>query len=477
MTTSIDTHTAIIGAGPGGYVAAIRLAQLGIKAVLIEKGPLGGVCLNWGCIPSKALIHAAAVYESVLGEKSEAAQMGIGVPSASLDVAQLQAWKQGIVNKLTGGIGQLMKSHGVTVLKGTAQFTSAHSLSVVTDDPDPTHLTFQNAIIATGAAPIALPPFPIDGTHIIDSKEALSLNAIPESLAILGGGVIGLEIGVMYAKLGSQVTIIEQQPQLLPGMDAEIASLLGRLLKRRKITVYLDTTATQATVDPNQGVTLILNHATKGDKTIVATKLLVAVGRKATTAGLNIEATGLVPDPKRGTIAIDAQCRTTIPHLYAIGDVTPGPQLAHKASHQGLVAAEAIASKATGFDAHAIPGAVFTDPEVATVGLSEADADTQGLAITVGKFPFAASGRALSRNAPEGFVKVIADANTNRVLGVHMIGPEVSELLGEATLAIEMGATVQDLALTIHPHPTLSESLLEAAEAVHHQAIHIYQPT
>lgn len=468
MTTA-SYDVIIIGAGPGGYVCAIRLAQYGFNVAVVEKDALGGTCLNWGCIPSKAFIYAAGLYEKM----GKAQAFGILADNIRVEMPNLLAWKNEVVKKLTGGIGQLFQNHGIAHIAGTAQFQSQNAL-LVTDKAGKTQtLSAKHIVIATGSVPFALPHIPYDHTVVLDSTDALDLNAVPQSLVLIGGGVIGLELGVMYAKLGTKVTVVEMLPQLLPGVDKDIADTLRRSLKKRGIEIYLQSKAKQVTVKNGQAA--IVLETPKGDVNLSAEKVLVAVGRKPNTQGLALERAGISPDAK-GFIPVDAQLKTKTPGVYAIGDITGGALLAHKASKEGLIVADVIAGKSECVDYKAMPAAVFTDPEIATVGLTEAEAEAKGLSVKVGKFPFAASGRALSMGETEGFAKVIADAKTDELLGVHLIGPDVSELIAEAALAIEMGACSEDLALTVHAHPTLPETLMEAAEALHNHAIHIYQP-
>lgn len=458
----------VIGAGPGGYTAAIRLVQLGQKVAVVEKNALGGVCLNVGCIPSKALIYAASLFEKI----SHAETFGIEVEGARLNMPKLQQWKDGVVQKLTGGIGQLLKSNGVEVITGMAQFTSPNELKVSKPDGSSQSVKAKNFMIAAGSSPVEIPGFTYNHTTIIDSTDALALQTIPKRMAVIGGGVIGLEIGILYHKLGTDVTVVEMAPSILPGVDAEVAQTLSRSLKKRKMTVHTGAKA-KSVSDEGHEATLLLEDSKGKEQSLTVDCILVAVGRKANSAALGLDKAG-VKTNERGIIPVDNQLRTNVPNIFAIGDITQSPWLAHKASKEGLVAAAVIAGENEILDYRAMPAAVFTDPEIATVGLTEEEAKAKGLEIKVGKFPFQASGRALTMDAAEGFVKVIADAKTDVLLGVHMIGPDVAELIAEAALAIELGATSEDLALTVHTHPTLPESLMEAAEAVHQKAIHMY---
>lgn len=463
-TQKIRKDAIVIGGGPGGYVAAIRLGQLKKSVALIEKDQVGGVCLNWGCIPSKALIHAAKTYEAA--QHSE--DMGITAKDVTIDLAKTQAWKKGVVTKLTSGIAQLAKAAGVEIIKGEARFETQKSVTVKKADGTNLIVEFDHAVVATGSRPIEIPGFKFDGKAVVDSKEALDWTRAPKKIAVIGGGVIGLEIGMLYQKFGSEVVIVEMTDQLLPGMDPDVAQLIARTCKKRGIEVLTQAKALGYTATKG-GVTLEV-ETKEGKKSIGAEVILLAVGRRPDPSVVGLEKIGF---PSTGAVAVNRRMQSAVaPHIYVIGDLAGPPLLAHKASKEGLVAAECIAGHAAENDHRAMPGAVFTDPEVATVGLTEAEAKRRGMDVYAGKFPFAASGRALSTNHADGFVKIVAERGTDLVVGAHMVGDHVSELIGEVTLAIEMGATVEDIALTIHPHPTLSEAVMEAAEAALGKAIH-----
>jgi len=457
------TDVIVIGAGPGGYVAAIRLGQLGKKVLVVERERLGGVCLNVGCIPSKAVIHAAKTAKLVRG----AHELGIRADFAGIDAKKLQAWKRGVVEGLTGGIAQLFKANKVDHVLGTARLTGPRTAEVRTREGATETVEFQHCILATGSRPVEIPGFKFDGKAVLDSTGALDLDEIPRRLVVIGGGFIGLEIGQAYAALGSEVAVVEMMDQLLPGQDAEIVRVVERHLKKQGVKVF-----TRAKAKGFDGKEVKVEVEGKEER-LAADKVLVAVGRRPNTEDLGLHAAGVLAPERSGLLKVDRQMRTNVASIFAIGDIVPGPALAHKASKEGTVAAAAIAGDAgAAMDARAIPWAVFTDPEVATVGLTEEQAKAQGHTVKVGRFPFAASGRARSTNETDGFVKVVADAGTDVLLGVHIVGPEASNLIAEAALAIEMGATAKDLALTIHVHPTLPEAIMEAAEGVHGQMIH-----
>ena len=467
MSSSDKLKTAdvvVIGAGPGGYVAAIRLAQLGKSVLVIDRDRIGGVCLNYGCIPSKAMISAGSLVESI----KSAGTMGIKVDGVSVDMPTLKAWKDGIVKRLTGGIGELFKLNGVETLLGDARFTGPGELVVATSKGDVAVKTKQ-VLVATGAHAVQLPGMEIDGETYLTSKEALDLTEVPENLLVIGGGIVGLEIGTYMAKLGATVTVVELADSLLVGTDPELVKVVQRGLKKRKIKVFTSSKVSSV----KDGKATI--ETPKGEKTVPVTKVLVAVGFRPNTEGLGLDVVGVKLD-KRGHVIVDDQLRSSNPDVYAIGDVIGMPYLAHKASKEGMVAAEVMAGKNVTLDVKAMPAAIFTDPEIATVGLTEAAAKELGHEVKVGSFPFAANGRALSTNHPEGLVKFVSDAKDGTLLGVHVCGHEASDLIAEATLCIEMGGTVSDIGLTVHPHPTLSETFMEAAHVVEGHAIHIFVP-
>ncbi|HSK03206.1 MAG TPA: dihydrolipoyl dehydrogenase [Kofleriaceae bacterium] len=462
----------VIGAGPGGYPAAIRLGQLKIKTAIVEREYMGGVCLNVGCIPSKAVIHAAKTFDKM----SHAGDMGIGITGKpTLDMKKLQAWKGGVVSKLTSGVRTLLKGNGVEVIDGTARLEpgGAGGHRVVVDTKSgPRTLIAKSVVIATGSRPMEIPGFQVDQGRVIDSTGALALDAVPQRMVVIGGGYIGLELGMVYAKFGTKVTVVEATPNLLGTMDRDCVAVVARKLKKLGVEVMLDTKA-KGWEDKGDRAALAVELPGAKAGTIDADKILLSVGRRPNTEGLGLEALGVALD-KRGFITADDHLRTNVPGIYAIGDVIGGMMLAHKATKEGEVVAEVIAGHKAAFDVRTIPAVVFTDPEIAATGLTEDEAKAKGHGkLKVGKFPFAALGRALSVNDTEGFAKVVADAGTGEVLGVHIVGNGASDLISEAALAIEMGAVVDDLRLTIHPHPTLSEAVMEAAAAALGEAVHI----
>ena len=461
----------VIGAGPGGYPAAIRLGQLKVKTAIIEREYIGGVCLNVGCIPSKAVIHAAKMFDK-LGHSED---IGISIPGKPvLDMARLQAWKGGVVGKLTGGVRTLLKANKVEIFEGSATLgkpgPDGHRVTVKSASGEQT-IVAKSVVIATGSRPIEIPGFKIDQNRIIDSTGALALPAVPPRLIVIGGGYIGLELGMCYAKFGSKVTVVEALPRLLGTMDKDCVGVVERKLKKMGVEVMVNT---KAKAWEDKGDRAVLTVELKDGKTaaIDADKILLSVGRRPNSENLGLEQAGVAVT--RGFIVADDHLRTNVPGIYALGDVIGGMMLAHKATKEGEVVAEIIAGHKAAFDVRAIPAVVFTDPEIASTGLTEDEARAKGHAeLKVGKFPFAALGRALSVNDTEGFVKVVADGKTGELLGVHIVGNGASDLISEASLGIEMGAVADDLRLTIHPHPTLSEAVMEAAAAALGEAIHI----
>ena len=464
MTKSFDFDVLVIGAGPGGYHAAIRAAQLGLKVACAERDSVGGVCLNVGCIPTKALLHAG----ETVAEAKHAAEFGLTFGEQKLDIAKLNGWKDGIVKKLTGGVGALFKANKVTHLQGQASFVDDHTVKV----GDKTY-TAANFIIATGSDPARLPGLDVDQDKIVDSTGALVLpDPVPARMLCVGGGVIGFEFANIYTSLGSQVKVIEFLPNIIPGADIDAVKAFQKAMEKQGVVVEVQTKANRAEKKAD-GVHVELENVKTGEKrTEVFDRVLVAVGRRPRTDGLNAGAAG-VNVTERGFIPADKQQRTNVAHIYSVGDVASNPMLAHKAMKEGLVAAEVIAGKPAEQDAVAIPGVVYTSPELAWVGLTEQEARDKGYEVKTGNFPFSASGRAMTLQQTDGFVKMVVEKDTDLLLGVHIVGPHASDMLGEAGLALEMAATASDIALTIHAHPTLSESVLEAAEAVHKQAIHI----
>jgi dihydrolipoamide dehydrogenase len=456
----------VIGSGPGGYVAAIRAGQQGMNVAIIEEEKIGGVCLNIGCIPSKSLIYASGLVEKI----RHADTMGLMVSDISIDGKKLQEWKSGIVNRLTTGVGFLLSKNGVTTIHGHAEFETKNSV-VVTAEGEKKTVEFDKCIIATGARAATLPFLPIGG-NVMTYREALDIDWVPETMTVIGGGVIGLELGTVFQRLGSKLTVIELTDALLPGTDPELVKVVERAIKKLKGKVHKETGATG--IKKVKGKQVVTAKDKKGKELEIESEVvLCAIGFKPNSDRVAAEKIGLVIDDT-GHFTVNASRQTNLPHIYAIGDVAGLPWLAHKASKEGIVAAEhAAGNTASIYDVRAMPAATFTNPEVATVGIQEHEAKEQGLDVKVGKFPFTALGRAMSVGATEGMVKMITDAKTDEVLGVSAVGYQASDLIAEAALAIEMGATAEDIALTVHAHPTWPESLMEAAEAVHNKAIHI----
>ena len=471
-TTQGDVHAEVLvlGSGPGGYTAAFRAADLGKKVVLVERWPtLGGVCLNVGCIPSKALLHAA----KVISEGREMAAHGIGFAAPTIDIDKLRAWKDGVVKRLTGGLAGLSKQRNVTVVAGYGRFVSPNQLEVEGGDGARKAVSFDQAIIAAGSEPVTLPFIPHQDARVIDSTGALALDGVPRRLLVIGGGIIGLEMATIYHALGATVTIVELMDQIIPGIDKDIVTPLMKRIQRLYENIYLKTKVIKVEAGA-EGLTVHFDGA-KAPVSEVFDKILVAVGRKPNGRLIGVESAGVVVD-ERGFIPVDKQMRTNVPHIFAIGDIVGQPMLAHKAVHEGKVAAETAAGKNSFFDAKVIPSVAYTDPEVAWVGLTEDEAKAKGMRYGKGVFPWAASGRSLSLGRDEGITKVLFDESTGRIIGCGIVGPNAGDLIAEAALAIEMGADAQDIGLTVHPHPTLSETIGMAAEAFEGTITDLYMP-
>ncbi|MBA2870645.1 dihydrolipoamide dehydrogenase [Anoxybacillus calidus] len=461
---AIETETLVVGAGPGGYVAAIRAAQLGQKVTIVEKANLGGVCLNVGCIPSKALISAGHRFE--VAKHSE--DMGIKAENVAVDFSKVQEWKNSVVKKLTSGVEGLLKGNKVEIVRGEAYFVDANTVRVMTENSAQTY-KFQNAIIATGSRPIELPGFKFS-KRVLDSTGALSLQEIPKSMVVIGGGYIGTELGTAYANFGTKVTILEGADEILSGFEKQMTAVVKRRLKKKGVEVFTNALA-KGVEEREDGVTVTFE--VKGEtKTVDADYVLVTVGRRPNTEELGLEQLG-IKMTERGLIEIDKQCRTSVPNIYAIGDIVAGPPLAHKASYEGKIAAEAIAGHPSEIDYLAIPAVVFSDPECASVGYFEKQAKDEGIEVTTAKFPFAANGRALALNDADGFMKLVVRKDDGVIIGAQIVGPNASDMIAELGLAIEAGMTAEDIAMTIHAHPTLGEIAMEAAEVALGSPIHI----
>lgn len=454
----------VIGAGPGGYVAAIRLAQLGKKVALVDREELGGVCLNWGCIPSKALIAAANLVEDLRG----AAQRGIAA-TPEVDIAKLRQFKDDVVKKVVGGVGFLEKGNGVEVVKGTARFVGPGAVEVE-GAGGPARLEAQAFVVATGARPVEIPGFAFDGQDVWSAREAVNLPEIPKRLVVIGGGIIGMELGTVYAKLGSQVTVVEALPSILTGIDPDAVRFVQKGLRQRGATLHV---SAQAKGLERRGGELAVKIEVRGAEQVVACdKVLVSVGFRPNSEGLGLDKAGVQIGPK-GFVTVNERMQTNVPSIFCIGDLSGPPLLAHKASKEAEIAAEVAAGRKSARDWVALPAAIFTDPEIATVGLSEEEARQQGYDPIVGKFSFGALGRAVAIAHTDGFVKVIGDRASKLLLGATFVGPEAADLVAEAALALEMGASLEDVALTIHAHPTLPEAFMEACKAALGEAIHM----
>lgn len=461
----IETDTIVIGAGPGGYVAAIRAAQLGQKVTVVEKGAVGGVCLNVGCIPSKALINVGHKYHDA--QHSE--DIGLSAEKIKLDFSKVQAFKDSVVKKLTSGVSGLLKGNKIEVVKGEAFFVDSNSLRVMGENSAQTY-TFKNAIIATGSRPIELKTFKYS-KRVLDSTGALNLTEVPEKIVIIGGGVIGLELGGAYANFGTQVTILEGTDDILGGnYDKAMTQLVKKNFKKKGAEIITKAMA-KGVEESDTGVVVTYEAGGKEEK-VSADYVFVMVGRRPNTDELGLEQVG-IKMTDRGLVEIDKQCRTNVPNIYAIGDIVAGPQLAHKASYEGKIAAEAIAGHPSEIDYLGIPAVVFSDPELATVGYTPEQAKAEGIEVTVGKFPYAALGRSLALNNSEGFYQLVTRKEDGVVIGGQIAGPNASDLIAEIGLAVETGITAEDIALTIHAHPTFGEIAMEAAEVALGSPIHI----
>ncbi len=466
-----STQLAILGAGPGGYAAAFRAADLGLQVTLIdlEKNP-GGVCLYKGCIPSKALLHVSKIIQ----EAKSAQEMGIYFQQPELNLDRIRAWKESVVQKMTEGLGALCKARKINWIQGRASFTDAHHLNVDASTlAEPIRLSFESAIIAPGSRPLIPPEFAIESPNLWSSTRALNLEVIPKTLLVIGGGYIGLELGSVFASLGTEVTVVEMASRLLPEADEDLARVL--IKKTGKIFTQVHTNTKVIQVEEVEVGLKVAMENEQGKEEKIFEKVLVSIGRVPNSSGLGISTTGVLKND-RGFVSVDLQRRTNIPHLFAIGDITGQPMLAHKATHEGIVAAEVIAGKSSIFDPRAIPAVIYTDPEIAWCGLNEAQAKKEKIEVQISRFPWSASGRATTLNASEGMTKILTDPSTQRILGMGLVGPNAGELIAEGVLAIEMGATAEDLALSIHPHPTLSETLMEAAEGISGMGLHVYRP-
>jgi dihydrolipoamide dehydrogenase len=464
-----EAEVLVLGSGPGGYTAAFRAADLGAKVVLVERYPtLGGVCLNVGCIPSKALLHAARV----IAETKEMAENGIRFGEPTIDADKLRGWKENVVKRLTGGLGGLAKQRSVQVVTGVGTFTSPNTLDVATDNGTKT-VAFNNAIIAAGSESAKLPFIPHDDPRVITSTGALELPQIPERMLVVGGGIIGLEMATVYHELGTRITVVELLDQLIPGTDSDIINPLYKMVSKQYENIFLSTKVTAVEAN-DSGLTVSFDGAKAPEKDTFD-QILVAVGRSPNGAAIGAERAGVIVD-ERGFIKVDKQQRTNVPHIFAIGDIVGQPMLAHKATHEGKVAAEVACGQKSYFDARVIPSVAYTDPEVAWVGVTENEAKAAGIEYGKGTFPWAASGRSLSLGRSEGLTKLIFDEATDRVLGGGIVGPNAGELITEVALAIEMGCDAADIGLTVHPHPTLTETVAFAAEAFEGTITDLYIP-
>ncbi|HZP63570.1 MAG TPA: dihydrolipoyl dehydrogenase [Terriglobales bacterium] len=471
MTDNSNLKIAVIGAGPGGYAAAFLAADLGMKVTLIDQelNP-GGVCLYRGCIPSKALLHVA----KLIDEAHQAKNWGVEYAEPKIDVARLRSWKEGVVKKLTGGLGQLSKQRKVEYIQGRAAFENSNTLQVSRASGSAESLTFDRIVIATGSRPAVIPSLKLDTPRMMDSTAALDVSDVPKTLLVVGGGYIGLELGTVYAALGTKVSVVEMLPGLLPGADRDLVLPLHKRMERIFDSILLNTTV-KSVKEESGGIRVTFDGPEVKEREKVFEKVLVSVGRKPNSEIPGLEKTQ-VKVGQRGFIQVNQQLQTDDPAIYAIGDVVGEPMLAHKASHEGRTAVEAIAGRKVAFEPNAIPAVVFTDPEIAWCGLTETQAQKDGREIKVARFPWAASGRAMTLDRTEGVTKLIFDPQTERVLGVGITGVGAGDMIAEGVLAIEMAATATDVALSIHPHPTLSETVMESAEVFFGTSTHVYRP-
>ncbi len=454
----IQAEVLVLGSGPGGYTAAFRAADLGKKVVMIERHErIGGVCLNVGCIPSKALLHTA----QIINEAADMGAHGVTFAKPKVDIRKIESWKNSIVENLTGGLTGLAKRRKVTIIQGEARFSGSHTMTVTTPDGSEQTIGFEQCIIAAGSRVTKVPVFPNDDPRMMDSTDALDLADVPDNLLVIGGGIIGLEMATVYNALGSKITIVEMQDGLIPGADKDIVKPLLKKVQGQYEAIYLNTKV--AKVEPQKKGLKVTLEGKDAPDTVIFDKILVAVGRSPNGKLIDADLAGVAVDDY-GFINVDAQMTTNVPHIYAIGDVVGQPMLAHKAVHEAKVAAEVIAGHKSAFDPMTIPSVAYTDPEVAWMGMTESEAKAQGIDYVKGAFPWAASGRSLSLGRDEGLTKALFDKETGKIIGAGIVGPNAGELIAEAVLALEMGADAEDIGLTIHPHPTLSETLAFAAE-------------